>query len=50
MASICFDQKEEAEWAMRYEVFGLKSEILAEVEKKVVALETRLEAKMNETC
>ena len=34
---------------MRYGIFGLKTEILLEMDKKVVVLETRLESKVNET-
>ena len=42
------DQKEEADWVVGYTIFGLKTEIFREVDQEVAAMETRLEAKMNE--
>ena len=42
------DQKEEAERAVDNAIFGLKKQTLVEVDKKVVVLKTRMEAKMNE--
>ena len=41
-------QKEEADWAMEYGIFGLKTEILCEVDPEIATLETRLEVKVNE--
>ena len=46
---VCSDKIEEAKRAMGYAIFGLKSEILHEVDQKVIALRGIIEAKMNET-
>ena len=48
MEFVFFDQNKEADWAVRYAIFGLKIEILREVDQEIEALEARLEAKMNE--
>ena len=39
--SIRSSQKEEAEMAMNYRIYGLKTQILQEVGKEIDALETR---------
>ena len=46
--SICSDREKEVEQVVGHVTFGLKSEILHEVEKEIEALETRLMVKMNE--
>ena len=48
MESVRFDQKEEADRAVGYAIFGLKNEIMREVDKEVMALEARMGVKMNE--
>ena len=48
MESVCSDQKEEADRAVVYVIFGLKNEIMPKVDKEVAALEVRAEVKMNE--
>ena len=47
---VCSDQKEEADLAVGYAIFGLKTEIMRELDQEVTMLETRLEAEMNEAC
>ena len=47
MESVCSSQKEEADQVVEYAIFGLKTEILHEVDQEVALLETRLEVKMN---
>ena len=42
------DQKEEFDRAIGYAIFGLKNEIMCEVDKEVMVLEVRMEVKMNE--
>ena len=46
---VCSNQKEEAEWVVCNAIVRVKEQILVEVDKKVVALEARMEAKMNKT-
>ena len=48
MESVRSGQKEEAELGVEYEIFGLKTIILREVDQEITMLETRLEVKMNE--
>ena len=48
MGSIRSDQKEGAEWAVGYAIFGLKNKILCEVDKEIAVLETKWQVKMNE--
>ena len=47
LGSICSGQKEEADQAVGYAIFGVKTEILSEVDQEVEELEKRLEAKKN---
>ena len=48
MEFVCFGQKEEAEWVIGSKISELKQHILVEVDMKVIALEVRIKAKMNE--
>ena len=50
MESIQFGQKEEADRVVEYGIFGMKDVILHKVDQEIVALEIRLEIKMNEAC
>ena len=45
LESICYDQKEETDRSVGSAIFGLKTEILREVDQEVEVLETTLEAK-----
>ena len=49
MGSIRLSQKEEAEKAVGSGVFGLKAEILQELDKEIKALETRLMVNLMKT-
>ena len=48
MESICFSQKAGAKKAMGYGVFGLKDEILQELDKEIDVPKTKLMVKFNE--